>query len=276
METTSDTQANAQDTRDEMLRLSARGYGQFRHTLVQVPGAKGAERGSTLGHMVKGKKHRALTLYMLLLTCWPWLEDRKEPLAAATWIRALSSPSGLTWTPSTLSRAWGDLEEAGLLEPRVRTGRLVRVSPRREDAQSSYEAPKGRRDDAHRYFVLPDHFWKGGDFARLTLPGLAMLLIILKETGGKKPEMYMPLEKAPEWYGISPRSAQNGLADLAKNDLLVRRIELRKAALSPTGRTTRHYLSLSGPYGALARDALRAHARKERSNRLAAATAEAP
>jgi len=103
-----------------------------------------------------------------------------------------------------------------------------------------------------------------------------MLLIILKETGGKKPEMYMPLEKAPEWYGISPRSAQNGLADLAKNDLLVRRIELRKAALSPTGRTTRHYLSLSGPYGALARDALRAHARKERSNRLAAATAEAP
>lgn len=252
-----------------MLRLSARGYGQFRNVLVQLPDRALDERGSTLGRIVHARRHRALLLYMLLLTCWKWLGTRNQPLPADAWIRALTASGGLTWTASTLSRAWADLEELGLLEERTREGRAVRVVPRREDGGEPYEFPEGRRTREHQYFVLPDAFWKEELFAKLTLPGLAMLLIIAKETYDEKhTEMYMPLAKASDWYGISAKSAQNGLNDLQKNGLLHVRTELVPAPLSKTGWTSRNHYSLTGAYSATSRVALRTKATAERKARL--------
>lgn len=258
--------ATPEDTRREMTRLAARGYVQLRHVLVQKP--EGDRRGSTLGTVVHMRKHRALVLYLLLLTCWPWLEKNHEPLAAGTWIRALTAKGGLTWSPSTLSRAWADLEELGLIEERTREGRSVRVTPRREDGGAPYEAPGGRTDWANAYFVVPDGLWKDEYFAKLRLPGLAMLLVIAKETN-KKSEMYLPYSKADEWYGLSPKTVQNGLKELDKLGLLHKREEYVKAPLSKTGMTIRTWYSLTGDFGGDARASLQKRARSERSKRLA-------
>lgn len=255
-------------TRAMMTRLSARGYVQLRHILVQLPEAD-KPRASIVGRAVHERRHRALLLYLLVLTCWPWLEKNREPLAASVWIRALTPPKGggLTWSASTLSRAWLDLEEMGLLEPRERVGRSSLITPRREDGTETYSAPGGRTDRWNSYFALPDTFWNDDIFAQLTLPGLAMLLIIAKETSSKN-EMYLPYAKAPAWYGISPKSAQNGIADLVKHGLLHKREETIAAPLSPTGSTTRVWYSLTGDFGHESRAALRRKAKKERKVRM--------
>ena len=254
------------ETRAEMLRLSARGYTQLRHVLVQLPDA-GDSRGSTLAQVVRGRKHRALVLYLLMLACWPWLEKRREPLAAAVWVRALSADKGLTWSASTLSRAWRDLEGMGLIERR-REDRAVRVAPRREDGGAPYEAPGGRKDWWNAYFSLPDAFWEEEWFARLSLPALVMLLVVAKETNGKSKEVWLTYAKTEPWYGIKDQTAQKGLKELEGWGLLHRRMEKIKAPLSPTGHTVRTWYSLTGPFGREARQAMQERAATERKKRL--------
>ena len=265
------------DTRTEMLRLSARGYTQLRHVLVQLPGSEDADepRESTLARVVSARKHRALVLYLLVLACWPWLEKSREPLSAAVWVRALTIHGGLTWSASTLSREWKGLEELGLIE-RVRENRLVRVIPRREDGSAAYEAPAGREDRWNAYFVLPDAFWKEEWFARLSLPALAMLLVVAKETNGKKNEVWLTYANTETWYGIKEQTARKGLEDLKKHGLLRRRIEKIKAPLSPTGSTVRIWYSLTGGFGRDARRAMQKRAATERKKRLSDSSTTEP
>lgn len=255
------------DTRTEITRLAARGYVQLRHVFVQLP--DGEERGSTVGLAVHERRHRALLLYILLLTCWPWLANRREPLPADVWIRALTAPGGLTWSASTLSRAWADLVNLGVLvSDRKREHRARRVVPRREDGAAEYDPPAGRTDRFNSYFIVPDSFWTEEVFAKLTLPGLAMLLIIAKETNAKQ-EVWLTYDKGPKWYGLSPKSVQNGIADLVKHNLVHIRTESIKAPLSKTGTTTRTWYSLTGDFGYTARAALRKRTSRERAARLA-------
>lgn len=255
------------ETRAEITRLSARGYTQLRHILVQLPD-RDKPRPSTVSKMLPGRQHRALLLYILLLTAWPWLHDRREPLAADVWIRALTADGAPTWSPSTLSRAWADLKELGLITKK-REGRLARTIPRREDGGADYEVPGGRTDRWNAYFVLPDEFWNEEHFAKLSLPALVMLLVVLKETN-KKEEVWLTYDSAEDWYGIKPKSAQNGLTDLYDLHMLDRRRESIPAPLSPTGRTMRTYYSLTGPYAQAARSKTRAKAQRERQRRLKA------
>ena len=261
------TAASPAETRAELTRLSARGYTQLRHVLVQLPDRDGP-RASTLARLLHERKHRPLLLYILLLTCWPWLSDRRDPLEGAVWIRALTAKGAPTWSPSTLSRSWAELADLGLIsKPEKREGRLMRPTPRREDAGADYEVPGGRRDRWNAYFALPDEFWTDELFAKLSLPALVMLLLVAKETNGKD-EVWLTYENAEEWYGIKPKSAQNGLTELQKLGILHRRTQVVKAPLSGHGQTVRMWYSLTGPYGHQSRAALQQRAAKERRKRL--------
>ncbi|WP_424449859.1 hypothetical protein [Microbacterium arborescens] len=224
--------------------------------------------------MLSGRKHRPLLLYIMLLTCWPWLEDRREPLPGGFWIRALTAPGAPTWSPSTLSRSWGELQDLGLVtKPDKREGRYMRPIPRREDGAVvndggvAYDAPGGRRDRWNTYFSLPDVFWTEEIFARLTLPALVMLLLVAKETQHKD-EVWLTYDRIEDWYGIKQKSAQNGLTELRKAGLLHRRTEEVKTSLSATGGTVHMWYSLTGPFGREARLALQNRAAKERKKRL--------
>lgn len=271
MTTETETSSPA-ETRADFTRLSARGYTQIRHILVQLPDTA-PKRASVLGEIVHERKHRALLLYILLLTAWPWLHDRRDPLEAKVWIRALDakdvpdSPGATTWSASTLSRAWADLIKLGLVLTN-REGRVLRVKPRREDGDADYEFPQGRRDRWNAYFALPDAFWRDGWFAKLSLPALAMLLVIAKETNSKD-EVWLTYDNCEEWYGIRSKSAQKGITELMGVGLLHRRTEMKKAPLSPTGRTTRSWYSLTGDLGHQARAAAQKVAAKETRKRLA-------
>ncbi len=271
---TSETnRATPAETRADIMRLSARGYTHLRQVLVQLPDTEDP-RASTLARMLSERKHRPLLLYIMLLTCWPWLEDRREPLPGGFWVRALTAPGAPTWSPSTLSRSWGELEELGLItKPEKREGRLMRPTPRREDGAVvegggvPYDAPGGRRDRWNTYFALPDEFWTEGIFAKLSLPALVMLLLVAKETQSK-PEVWLTYDRIEDWYGIKQKSAQNGLTELRKAGLLHRRIEEVKTTFSATGSTVHMWYSLTGPFGREARLALQDRAAKERKKRL--------
>jgi DNA-binding HxlR family transcriptional regulator len=258
--------ATPAQTRVEITRLAARGYTQVRHVLVQLP-ERGQPRASTLALMLHKRKHRALLLYIMLLTCWPWLADRRKPLQANVWIRALTADGGPTWSASTLSRAWADLENMGLIA-KEREDRLVRVTPRREDGAANYEAPAGRTDRWNTYFALPDQFWTEEIFAKLTLPALAMLLVVAKETNGKKDAVWLTYENMFEWYGIRQKSAQNGLTELEKLGLVHRRKETVNAPLAPLGKTVHIWYSLTGDFGGASRKALQRRAKAARARRL--------
>jgi hypothetical protein len=215
--------ATPAETRGMFTRLSARGYTQIRHVFVQLPDRE-LSRVSVVGPMLHGRKHRALLLYLLLLTAWPWLRERREPLEADVWIRALTAsdvsdtPGATTWSASTLSRAWADLTALNLVVKK-REGRLLRVVPRREDGGTEYELPAGRSDRWNAYFALPDAFWSEGWFARLSLPALVMLLVVVKETNAKD-EAWLTYENCDEWYGVKAKSAQKGITELIKHGLL--------------------------------------------------------
>lgn len=262
--------ASPEETRELFTRLAGRGYLKLRHVLVQLPDDR-ETRTSTVGTMLSQRKHRALLLYLLILTSWSWLGRRKAPLPAEAWIRALTVgpevKNAPTWSASTLSRALGDLETLGLIEKRRRVRGRSLIVPRREDGAEEYTIPEGRTDRYNTYFTLPDAFWTSALFARLSFPGLAMLLIIAKETS-QKPEMYIPHEQGPDWYGISAGTVKNGLKNLKELGLLEQRDEWRKAPLSATGRTKRIWYSLSGEYGQGAREQQRKKSKTERSLRI--------
>jgi DNA-binding HxlR family transcriptional regulator len=261
------TTSSPAETRAEITRLSSRGYTQLRHVLVQLPD-RNKDRASTLARMLHERKHRALLLYIMLLTCWPWLQDRREPLEGAVWMRALTADGAPTWSASTLSRTWRELVDMGLVvKPDKREGRSIRPAPRREDGGADYENPAGRRDRWNAYFALPDNFWTDELFAKLTLPALVMLLLVAKETNGKD-EVWLTYENAEEWYGIKPKSAQNGLTELRELGILHRRVEKIKAPLIGRGETVRMYYSLTGNYGHQSRAALQKRATRERHRRL--------
>lgn len=260
--------ATPEETRGAILRLQGRGYTQVRNIAVQLHDEDpSGSRASTVAKMISGRRHRALILYLLLLAAWNGLANRDRPFEAGVWVRALTSgeTGALTWSPSTLSRSWADLEELGLVS-RTRTDRLVRVIPRREDGLADYEKPGGRSDPDNRYFVLPDAFWHDGWFAKLSLPALGVLLVIAKETNTDN-EVHRTYKQFQDWYGIYHKTAEKGVRELVAAGLLSERRETVKAPLSKIGSTTHIHYSLTGDFGHAARSAMKVQARKEHARR---------
>ena len=266
--------------RAALLGNSPREYTPVRHMLVQLHEKDpiSGERASTLATLLRERKHRSLTLYLLLLTAWSGLENAEEPLGSYAWVRALTSEhkGALTWSESTLSRTWSDLESRGLIT-RTRESRLVRIVPRREDGKADYAKPAGGKEPEEFYFTLPHAFWKDEWFARLKMPALVIFLIIAKETNAKS-DIHPTLKQLEDWYGISRKSAQAGVKQLHEEGLLHRRFEDVWAPLSKTGYTKRVHYSLTGDFGYESRKAAQARATKAvrtRSQSAEPPTAEA-
>jgi hypothetical protein len=137
------------------------------------------------------------------------------------------------------------------------------IEPRREDGRAGYTKPGlSKGDRRETYFILPPEFWTDEWFERLTMPGLAMLLIIAGETSDKE-EVWLTNEDAAAWYGLSARSVESGIEDLRARGLLEERVEWIKAPLSAVGSTKRHWYRLTGPFSSLARVALQREAQAE-------------
>jgi hypothetical protein len=246
------------ETREIYLARAKSGYGKVRRTFIQVPGVppKGSQPGTLA---LFNRNHRAVVLYLALLANWPWLSREEDPLPAGAWIRFLTceGTKALTWTPQSLSHAWGVLENLGLIE-RPRKGRLIAVRPRREDGQADYVSPGGKNDS---YLVLPNAFWTEQLHGRLSWPALAVLLILLKETG-LTPNAELAIDRAKGWYGISRTTAEEGLSELRTNDLLFSRTRTIRDVNAADGRRLTSQHVLLGEFSTSARAALRAAAKE--------------
>lgn len=156
-------------------------------------------------------------------------DQKKTPLAA----RAAAS--------RTLDR----LQRRNLIcYERSTTGsRQIAVTLLREDGSGSpYERPDG--DDAsNRFLRLPIAFWIDQFDAGLSLPAVAMLLVLAKERDWSA----FPPDKMPDWYGISADTTQRGLKELLQRELVERRERYKKAPLTPTGKTMEYQYSLMKP-----------------------------
>jgi len=265
-----------EETREFIIRASGRGYVVLRQNFVQLDDSH-ANRASVLGSMVSDRKHRALVLYLLLLTIWPHLESLETPLTSRVWRRALTTTKGPLWSRADLSKTWTQLEDELNLITRSREGRLQRIKPLMEVGGKPYVKPSGEKKNwSEAYSTLPAEFWLDEWFAKLSLAELAVLLIVAKETT-RTDEMWVTESKVAKWYGISPNTLRKGVHGLQGHGLLKVRPEHIRAPLSPSGYTTRHYYSLTGPFSRSERRKAQAAAeRSVKAKNAATSTGAAP
>ena len=255
--------ATPDSAREDMVRFTGAEYTVVRHVFVQKH--SGSDRSSTLAAICKNKKKRALILYLMLLTLW---KPDRDPLRSEVWLRLVTVTGGsLTWSHSSLSEAWSNLVDMGLVD-RTRVRRMAHVVPRREDTKSDYKRPNGQKR-IDRYFQLPGAFWTEKWFDALSLPGLCMLLLLLKETNDNDAKFHVTHKQVEQWYGISASSAAKGFTELEDLGLVSVRRDQIKAGLALKGYTYHLYYSLNGDFSTAARSAARTAAKKGAQDRAA-------
>lgn len=254
--------------RDQLLDQARRGYVPLRKILVQRPSTE-TERAAAIATIVRGRHHRPLDALLLVHALQPILPG--SPLDLRTWARLLSTRTPCT--AAAASRAFETLEELHLIR-RSGTDRTPIVEPLHEDASRKPWTKAGLvKEQGPGYLTLPHAYWAGGYADQLTLPGKAMLLIILAETQDpKKPRFAMPVERAKDWYGLSERTAERGYGELSKAKLLL--VHRTKVAdvRHPAGRRDVYWRALASPFGTDDRARLQAAAKTAVDKRTSAAT----
>jgi hypothetical protein len=266
---TDDEVSTPETARAAVVRSTGRGYTSVRQVFVQKH--SGPVRESTLARFCRNRKRRALVLYLLLLTLW---DPERDPFRSEVWLRILDVAGGKhTWSKSSLSSAWTTLIDMGLAT-RKRTRRMADVVPLREDGVTEYEPPDGN-SVINRYFALPGAFWTEKWFDELSLPGICVLLVLLKETNDEESEIHLTYQQFDDWYGISASSAQKGLNELADAGLVSVRRQKVKADFATEGFTMHLHFELNGAFSTIARKEARAEAAKAARARAAKAGGKA-
>lgn len=250
------------DARDDLLGRALRGYVPIRKEFVQkfVRPAASVNRGSTLATLVTSRGQRALDALLLLYALQPVLPG--SPLPMATWARILSTRTRCT--PNGASKTFSLLEQLHLVA-KTGDGRTPIIDPLREDGSDRpWTRPGLEEEEGPGYFTLPHDYWTDGYCDKLALPGKAMLLIMLAETQDPtgKLTFKMAAERAPDWYGISERTAERGYTQLSGVGLLqVRRVKVPDAR-HPAGRREEYHRALASPFSTSDRARLQRKAKK--------------
>jgi hypothetical protein len=116
--------------------------------------------------------------------------------------------------------------------------------------------------------AVPHDLFSDGVLDKLHLPGLAMLLVVLKETSATS-VFSVSIEKFPEWYGYSERTAQRGYQELDAAGLTRTHRQLIRDSRMPRGVKSRYHRTLLGNFATQARrDAQRLAQKKLRDSGL--------
>jgi hypothetical protein len=253
-----------------LLGTALRGFVPLRKVFVQKPNTN-ADRASVLAALVHGRHQRPLDALLLLHALHPILSG--SPLTLGTWARILSTRTRCT--PAGVTKAFDTLADLRLVE-RVRGGSVPVILPLLEDGSgTSWTRPGLTGDAGPGYLTLPHEYWTSGYADQLTVPGKAMLLIMLAETQDpKKTAFSMPVERAHEWYGISERTAERGYGELHKAGVLL--VKKTKVAdpRHPAGRRDVFWRALSSPFSTDHRTLLRQNAIAAHKGRGATATTD--
>lgn len=235
--------ATPKDTVEALLASGNRRSGggvPLRKTFVQK-GSRAAPRPGPLASLVSNGDQRGLDTFLLLkaVASAPPFNSRRS---AAVWARALRH-TGVSANEQTMSRIWRRLERISLVA-RSKHGRLADITLLKEDGSGEpYVLPADAGDP---YLQVPVAYWLNEDpwCSTLRLPAKAMLLVSLS----LRPSFVLPVEKAPQWYGISADTAQRGLASLVQHNILKVARTPKLAPLAPMGFTYDSRYTLQGVF----------------------------
>ncbi|HEY6423828.1 MAG TPA: hypothetical protein VIY28_11385 [Pseudonocardiaceae bacterium] len=150
-------------------------------------------------------------------------------------VLGLAQNAELRSARGAVSKIMKRLVDRKLIE-RSRTGRRSDLALLREDGSGTkYERPLGETR-FERWLQLPHAYWLEGHYADLSLPAKVILLIALSRDDG----FSLPQDRAPQWYGISADSADEGLRELVNKDLLYREYRWEEDSRSDSGWTKRY------------------------------------
>jgi hypothetical protein len=262
--------ADGASLRAGLLADAKRGFAKLRKVFVQKPNTE-THRPSVLAEIVRGRMERPLDAFLLLHALEPILPD--SPLPLSTWAKMLSRGK-VPCTSATASRAFDALVDLKLIE-RENSGRYAILTPLLEDGSGAPWTRPGQ--DASNvgpgYFTIPYAYWISGLVDQLGLPGKAMLLIMLAETS-KNPTFAMAVERAPQWYGFSERTAERGYQQLRDADILLQHRQVVVEPRSPTGLRAVWHRALTDPYSTEARAQLQKVAQRATRQRSRHQTTE--
>lgn len=221
--------ADSQATIETLLDGSGRKSGRvpIRNSFVQRERSPKVKPGP-LADLVRHRDLRALLLYLLVMaraTEDPW--DVKQP--AAVWARALDL-DGTASGRAAVSKALRRLERLQLIH-REREHRRSKIFILREDGSGEPYRHPGDPAGREGYFQLPFEFWTQRWHKRLDLPAITMLLILLSLPEDPR----LPVEQVKPWYGVSRATAERGLAQLRREDIVVSHWVQKPDPLSPEG-----------------------------------------
>lgn len=198
------------DTIAALLDRSKRAEVPIRKTFVQQGNGKVRDPGP-IAPLVSNHDERGLDLY-LLAHAGASADPFDIVLPADTWARTIGM-SATSSARSAVSKAFRRLEPLRLVQ-RQRAGSRGRVTLLKEDGHGDpYVHPTGPRDP---YLKVPHAYWQQDWHLRLHLPGKAMLLIALSLDDG----FPLPIERGPDWYGVSADTVQRGFDELVRHKLL--------------------------------------------------------
>lgn len=252
--------------RRRLLNSVRRPFVPIRHTFVQQPRGS-ASRAGMVSKLVTAHNQRALDAILMVLALEPVLEG--TPLPNNTWAALLSADTGPAVPTTAVSKTWRALEEEyQLIQRGTRLKKLATIRPLAEDGSGKpYSRPGLSAKGTTGYFVLPHAYWWDGWNEKLTLPAKAMLLVHLSATQ-QTPVLAMGYEQAPEWYGLSERTAERGIRELRSTGLLKEHGQKVAEARSATGFTVRYHRFLLDDFSTHGRQALQKQTRRETRSRL--------
>ena len=237
--------ATTHDTVDAIANSTQRGAFPLRRTFIQQKQGRDSLPGP-LAAFVSAGDRTALLLYFLALTKAsqpPW----DVSLHSAVWARAIGLPKPISTTArGRISKAWTRLVDRQLVT-RARRNRLAVFTLLCEDGSGdSYTRP------SFSYVNGPHELWTAGPsksttrwFEILTLPELIFLIIGLSNLD----QFPLPVERGPDYYGISADTLQRGSSGLRRRELLSVQLRRITAPLAPQGVSWENRYTLNPPFG---------------------------
>lgn len=240
--------ATTHDTVNAIALSTQREAFPLRQTFIQQK-LDGASAAGPLASFVSAGDRTALLLYFLALT-----KASKEPwdvaLHSAVWARALGLPEPTGHTArGRVSKAWTRLVERKLVT-RSRRNRIAKFTLLLEDGSGDpYTRPRGK---SVRFINVPRALWTAGPpsgssrwFEDLSLPELSFLIIALSNLDS----FALPVERGPDYYGISADTLSRGYRGLRDMGLLEVHRKRVVAPLAPEGYTYENRYTLQPPFG---------------------------
>ena len=237
-------QVDWRETIDCLLDRAKRPFVPIDKTFVQMPRGS-ARREGPLATFVKNGDLRGLKAYLLIVASASSADESGEwytTLPLQAWARAFGCferASGQS-AKTAAGKIFARLEERGLIKRTHDGGK--------RDVRGRLLAQDGSGEDYRRpttgFLRLSHEFWKSRIDERISLPALAMLLVIL----GERQPCELPSERMPEWYGWSADTAERGFRELEALGIIDKHSSSKKTPLSPTGFTRVNEYSVLPPY----------------------------